>query len=218
MTTPPRPRAILFDWDNTLVDNWVVIHDALNTALVAMGHEPWTLAETRARVRASARDSFPLLFGSRWEEAQKIFYDAFRARHLESLREMPGAGRMLEELAAQGIYLAVVSNKQGAYLREEAERLGWTGWFGRLVGATDAARDKPAVEPVEMALEGSGIARGPEVWFVGDTDIDLACGANAGCIPVLMRPEAPGKGEFAATPPVHYVPGCPELARIVAKF
>ena len=26
----PRPRAILFDWDNTLVDSWVTIHEALN--------------------------------------------------------------------------------------------------------------------------------------------------------------------------------------------
>ena len=25
-----RPRAILFDWDNTLVDNWVVIAEAMN--------------------------------------------------------------------------------------------------------------------------------------------------------------------------------------------
>jgi phosphoglycolate phosphatase len=24
-----RPRAILFDWDNTLVDSWAVIHEAL---------------------------------------------------------------------------------------------------------------------------------------------------------------------------------------------
>ena len=25
-----RPRAILFDWDNTLVDSWATIHEALN--------------------------------------------------------------------------------------------------------------------------------------------------------------------------------------------
>ena len=50
-----RPRAILFDWDNTLVDNWAVIHTALNAALTAMGHTPWTFADTKRRVRASAR-------------------------------------------------------------------------------------------------------------------------------------------------------------------
>ena len=34
--TPARPRALLLDWDNTLVDSWEGIRDALNTALVAM--------------------------------------------------------------------------------------------------------------------------------------------------------------------------------------
>src|SRR5947207_1478268 len=32
----PRPRAILFDWDNTLVDSWVTIHEALNITMAAM--------------------------------------------------------------------------------------------------------------------------------------------------------------------------------------
>ena len=63
--------------------------------------------------------------------------------------------------------LAVVSNKQGMVLREEAERLGWDRYFHRLIGANDAPEDKPSVLPLRMALEGSGIGLGPEVWFVG---------------------------------------------------
>jgi phosphoglycolate phosphatase len=214
----PRPRAILFDWDNTLVDSWTVIHAALNVTLAAMEQAPWTLADTKIRVRASARDSFPRIFGDRWQEAQRIYYDSFEAAHLERLREMPGAGTMLAELAAAGLYLGVVSNKQGRFLRAEAEHLDWTRHFGRLVGATDAPRDKPAVDPVDMALAGSGVARGPEVWFVGDADIDLACAVNAGCVPVLLRGEAPGEGEFLDAPPTQYLADCLALAALVAKI
>ena len=151
----PRPRAILFDWDNTLVDSWGVIHGAINATQLAMGHVPWTFEETRAKVRASARDAFPKMFGDRWEEAQKIFYETFQTTHLERLREMPGAGDLLTALSDAGVYLGVVSNKQGRYLRAEAEHLGWSRHFGQLVGATDAPRDKPAVDPVDMALAGS---------------------------------------------------------------
>lgn len=213
-----RPRALLFDWDNTLVDNWSAIHEALNAALTAMGHSAWSYQETRERVRASMRDSFPRLFGDRWPEAGRIFYETFAARHLERLSEMPGAGAMIAELAGRGFYLAVVSNKQGRFLRAEAERLGWLGHFGRVVGAGDAARDKPAIEPVELALEPAGIARGGEVWFVGDTDIDIRCAAAAGCVPVLLRPEPPGALEFAEQAPALHLPDCQALAATLRQL
>ena len=48
-----RPRAILFDWDNTLVDSWATIHEALNFLMRAMDKPEWSPAETRERVRLS---------------------------------------------------------------------------------------------------------------------------------------------------------------------
>ena len=47
------PRAILFDWDNTLVDSWGTIHEALVRTFTADGPAAWTLAETKARVRSA---------------------------------------------------------------------------------------------------------------------------------------------------------------------
>ena len=180
------PRAVLFDWDNTLVDNWPTIHDALNTTLAAMGHPTWSLAETRERVRASLRDSFPKMFGPRWEEARDIFYARFEARHIETLVPLPGASELLNALRARGVYLAVVSNKTGRYLRKEAAALGWTSRFGRLVGAQDAAVDKPDRAPVDLVLADAGVVAGPAVWFVGDTAMDMRCAYAAGCTAVLV--------------------------------
>jgi len=213
-----RPRAVIFDWDNTLIDSWQAIHDAQNHTLTSFGLETWTLDETRRRVRGSMRDSFPALFGERWEEAGEVFYARFAARHIETLTPLPGAGEMLEELQAAGFYLAVVSNKKGSYLRAEAAHLGWERYFGRLVGAFDAPRDKPAIDPVEMALEGSGAVPSRAVWFVGDADIDLECAANAGCIPILARKKPPVPGEFAAHPPALHVDGCMTLSKVLRNL
>jgi len=211
-----RPRALLFDWDNTLVDTWETIHAALNRTLTAMGQTPWTLEETRIRVRASARDAFPTLFGDRAEEATDIFYRAFESEHLQTLRERDGAGEMLRALTGMGtLYLAVVSNKKGDLLRREAGHIGWSGYFSRLVGATDAARDKPAAEAVLLALSESGLRAGPEVWFVGDTDIDMTCAVAAGCTPVLLRPEPPADGEFPGAEPHLHVVGCRALLEAI---
>ncbi|MEX0808134.1 MAG: HAD hydrolase-like protein [Dongiaceae bacterium] len=211
----PLPKAVLFDWDNTLVDNWEVIADAMNATLSAMGHPIWTLEETRVRIRASLRDSFPKMFGDRWPEAREIYYRAFAAHHLDKLQPMDGAADLLRALHQRGLYLGVVSNKHGQYLRAEAERLGWTSMFGAIVGAGDAAQDKPAPDPVIRALLPSGIAPGPVVWFVGDADVDMQCGIGTGCRPVLLRAEPPAPGEFEACPPALYRASCHSLRQFM---
>ena len=209
---------MLFDWDNTLVDTWPVIHEAMNTALGHMGHTPWSLDETRARVRRSMRETFPEMFGARWEEARDVFYSRFREIHLERLAVRPGAETLLERLAERRIYMGVVSNKMGDHLRREAAHLGWTHHFAHLVGATDAARDKPAVAPVRLALDGSGVEPGASVWFVGDTEIDMECAHNAGCVPILVRQTAPQPPEFEQYAPQAYFSDCAALATLVCDF
>ncbi len=209
---PGRPRAILFDWDNTLVDSWLTIHHALQVTLEAMGHELWSLGETRKRVRHSLRDAFPEMFGDRWEEAREVFYAAFERVHIENLAPLAGAAEMLQSLKRQGLYLAVVSNKTGRYLRKEVEHLGWNGHFARLVGAGDAKRDKPEADPLLLALEGSGYRPGPEIWFAGDAGIDMEIAHRTGCVPVLLHRNDTGAGEFDKWPPAILFDGCTSLA------
>lgn len=202
------PKAILFDWDNTLVDTWPCIIKAMNTTLEYMGHRPWTPQESRQRIAKSLRDSFPELFGDRWIEARDVFYRTFGDLHIEMLRPLAGAETMLAELDDRGVYLGVVSNKTGKYLRAEADHLGWSRYFGKLVGAGDAARDKPAADPVHMALDGCGVVAGSDVWFVGDMLVDMQCGTDSGCGTVLLHPEPPGREAFPGCPPALVFSGC----------
>jgi phosphoglycolate phosphatase len=213
-----KPSVLLFDWDNTLVDSWGVIHAAMNTTLEAMGHPRWSRSDAENRIRASLRDSFPGLFGDRWKEAEKIFYDAFERLHLLELQPLPGAGDLLAWAAEAGFYLGVVSNKRGPYLRQEAAHLGWDRYFAALAGAGDAARDKPAHEHVQLALDPGKWQPGPHVWFIGDTDIDLICAHSNGCVPVLVRPQPPHAGEFGEAAPQHYFPALSGLQAVLAAF
>ncbi len=211
MTSVSLPRAVVFDWDNTLVDSWPVIHDALNTTFRAYGLPEWSLSETRTKVRKSLRDTFPGYFGDEWEKAGDVFYARYAEIHADAIVPATGAAEVISRLFDLGVYLAVVSNKKGAFLREEAEQLGWADQFGKLVGAMDAVRDKPDPAPVRMALEPAGLSPGSDIWFVGDTDIDLQCGVGSGCVPVLVRPEAPQNGEFIDCEPHHHFEDCRQL-------
>jgi phosphoglycolate phosphatase len=209
------PRALIFDWDNTLVDTWAVITTCYNATFAHFGMPAWSEAETRLRAHRSLRDLFPDLFGDRWEEARTVFYRTFDMVHLEQLRPKDGAETVLAALAARGLYLAVVSNKTGPALRKEVGHLGWDRFFGRVVGATDALRDKPAGDPVTLALQAAALEPGRHVWFVGDTRVDLECAHNTGCLPVLVRDAAPDGQEFAACPPVVHVRNCLALLALI---
>lgn len=206
-----RPKAVLFDWDNTLIDSWVIIHDAMNATLSHFRMAPWTLDETRNRVRKSMRDSFPTLFGDDWPQAADVFYGRYREIHVSRLEPLPGSSEMLHALHEQGLFMAVVSNKTGEFLRLEAQHLGWDRYLSNLVGANDATCDKPAPDPVHMALSGSGYEPALNIWFIGDADIDLECAINTGCTPILVRDTPPSPGEFAEHPPAKYLKNCWEL-------
>ena len=195
-----RPAAVVFDWDNTLVASWEIIHDSLHRTFLDLGREPWTFEQTKAWVRRSMRDSFPDLFGANAGRAEELFYSHYRAHHLRLLTPLAGAGRTLGALQRGGIPLGVVSSKLGDLVREEAAHLCWSGYFGRIVGAEDAPADKPAPEAMTLALEGSGITSGAEVWYVGDTGIDVTCARNASCVAVIVSPDPPRDGDRAREP------------------
>lgn len=201
-----RPSAMLFDWDNTLVDSWACILEAYNRTFRHFAMDEWSLEEAKRNVAKSLKDSFPEMFGARWTEAREVFTTSFSEIHLDYLRPLPGVEDMLRRLNDEGLYLAVVSNKRGEFLRTEARALGWDVWFGALVGANDAPADKPAVDPVHMALAQKNLQPTMQVWFVGDSPIDMHCAINAGCTPTLLRAEPPQPGEFDAHPPAYYFP------------
>lgn len=209
----PRPRAILFDWDSTLVDNWPGVTDAMNAALSAFDLPVWSEREMRQRAKRSMRDNFPTIFGERWEDARDIFYRTFSERHLLGLKALAGAETLLSGLQEQSILMGVVSNKNGDFLRAEAETLGWSHYFHRIVGAADAEQDKPARHPVDLALRDSGHEPGMDVWFVGDSLVDLQCGIASGCVPILVGDDPIDPAELKKWPPVHHFDDCDAMRR-----
>ena len=187
MTNTPtlaRPRAILFDWDNTLADGWAAVATGLNAAFDAFGLPNWTVADTKARARRSMRESFPPIFGDQWQKAVEIFQVAYAEAQLANVQKMPGVDALLE--AAQPYPCAVVSNKDGHFVRREASVLGLTKYFTTIIGAGDAERDKPDPAPFELALSASGLRPGPDIWYVGDTGLDMQAAHECGFIAVLL--------------------------------
>ena len=184
-----KPKAILFDWDNTLVDTWPIIMFALNTMFEQMNRPTYSEEQMRREIHKSARDSLPKLFGDDWQKAEQIYQTTYLKHRYEKLTLLPQAREMLDLLKADGtIYMSIVSNKTGQTLREEISYLKLDDYFVKQIGSLDADNDKPAIDPVLLALKPSSIVPSEDVWFIGDTVIDVECAINAGCTPFIYGP------------------------------
>lgn len=186
MTNSKLPKAVIFDWDNTLVDSWPLIHNAINATMEKMGKELWSLDKVKNDVHASMRESFPKIFGDKWQEAGEIYKSSYRSQHLEKMQFLPCALDLLDWLHKKNILLIIISNKIGNTLRIEADNLKIADKFYSLVGSTDAEFDKPHIAPVDLALQGSNLDPKKDlIWFIGDTITDVECAINSGCQPIL---------------------------------
>ena len=199
---PSRPTLLLYDWDNTLVDGWAGITAALNAAFDAFALPHWRVQDTRERARVSMRESFPKLFGPDWQRARDIFLGSLSAQHLQHVHPMDGAAALLEAGApwVQG----VVSNKTGRFLRAEVTHLGWDSHFRTVVGAGDAAADKPDPASILLALAKLSARADPGVWYLGDTASDMQAARAAGITAVLVGDASHDGGVARAAPDIHF--------------
>jgi phosphoglycolate phosphatase len=207
-----KPSAILFDWDNTLVHTWPSIHKAINIAFEKYGLEPWSLEKVKSNAHESSREAFPKLFGSQWQEAQDFFYKHVRSTHLTDLKIMPGSFSLLNYLRQKGVTLGVVSNKGSDLLKDEINHLKWSDFFQAVVGAGEAEKDKPAPDPINLALARVGLAASDSIWFVGDTVVDWQSAQASGCQPIAI-------GERAQSDiSVPYVADCHQLHSFLTRL
>ena len=154
-------------------------------------------------MRLSLRESFPLHFGDRWEEAREIYLERFRAIHLDRLsaaaRPRGDAARARRRTASISAWSAT---RPARCCAARSSGSAGPGYFGSVVGAGDAPADKPGRDPVHLALDGSGVAAGREVWLVGDTARRYGMRPRtAAVLPVLLGDGGRSAEEFSRFAP-----------------
>ncbi len=188
------PGLILFDWDGTIVDSYGFLKAAHNHVRERFGFLPWSDADFKTILRHSTREIYGQLYGNREDEATATLRRYVDENHRDSLHLMDGADELVTYLRENGTNTGVVSNKRHERLAADVASLGWDTVFKTVVGAGKAQRDKPAADPLSLAVEESGY-EGPisRVWYVGDTITDMECAAASGVTAVFVEH---GMGDF----------------------
>ena len=178
-----QARAVLFDWDGTLLDSY----DSDARAYLSMFHAleiPWALDDLKRhyspnwlRVYEAAK-----LPREKWDEANRLWHQANDREHPELL---PGAGRVIESLRAK-FQLGIVTSGSRDRVHRQLKEFQLASVFATCVCAEDAPRRKPDPAPLEVALQQMG-ARPRDSIYVGDSpeDIEMARGAGVRAIGVL---------------------------------
>jgi len=191
-------RALLFDFDGTLVDTeplqWVAYRRALLPFGVPMGLEEYR----RHFIRVAG--------GSEWvcrRYALPIGPEELRARKATeyaalvpaAVRPRAGATALLRQLAGRR-RLAVVTNSVRAEVDAIVDHLGWTGVFDAVVAREDYARPKPS--PDAYATAAARLECGAnECLVVEDTERGVRAGLAAGMLVVAVPSHLTADNDFS---------------------
>jgi len=114
-------------------------------------------------------------------------------------------------LRAQGIPLAVLTNKPSAPARELLRRKGLDGHFRHVFGGDDFARKKPDPLPLLKTCEALGTAPSA-TWMVGDSRNDAEAAHAAGC-PLMLVTYGYNHGEdIRAVPALRHLDRLDEIS------
>jgi phosphoglycolate phosphatase len=183
-----KPEVIIFDWDNTLVDAWPLIHKSVHDAFVRFGKKPWSLEETKINIHLALREMLPQLFPDNWREVGTYYREVY-LNNAHLLKPLPHVEEMLNMLNKKSIKTSIISNKKTSILQDELERFKWHKYFQSIIGSGSLDVDKPDPKTVRVTLQNLDLQDARNVWFVGDTVTDMETAYNSNSLPIFYGPE-----------------------------
>jgi phosphoglycolate phosphatase len=176
------PDVILFDWDGTLADSYGFLEGAHNMVLESLGLPARQDGWFQEYFGMSSDLIYRMVYDAQAEAARTLFLDYFYAHSASLMQPVAGSEDVLKWLREKGIKIGVVTNMRPEGINRKISDFGWGHYFDCVVGADEAARNKPAPDPIFLALERLEYKGETErVWFVGDTITDMDAAKAAGC-------------------------------------
>lgn len=211
-------RAVLFDWDGTLVDTKRVILASYRDATEkVLGRAfPQTPEEISLILPMRAQESFPMLAEGKADPA--VLTAAYHEAYLVNSARWGGTFAetvsTLTALRDMGLTLGVVTSKSRDRVDSDMERFGLQGMFSVIVSGDVSAERKPHPGPVldairELALHPS------EVVMVGDGPQDVRAGRGAGALTVACTYGFHGREECSEADPDFLIDAIEELLAVV---
>ena len=188
-------RIVGFDLDGTLLDTSGDLAAAVNHALASAGRPTLPVAAVRPMIGGGSRHMLAQGMAAtggctetELDTLQARLLAFYEANIAVETRPFPGCLDALDALAARGVTLAVVTNKNERLARIVLDALALTPRFATIIGGDTLGPDrgKPKPDLVELMVERCGGMSGNDrrAAFVGDSIYDVEAAQAAG-LPVV---------------------------------
>lgn len=178
-------KAIIFDLDGTLLDTVTDLADAANFVLTQHSFPIKNYQEYKNLVGKGIKELISNVipsFAKNEELITKCFsemkqeYSSLWKLHTKMY---PGIAELLTYLSQRKIPMAILSNKEEAFVRE-ITAYALNSWkFDQIVGTSTNLLPKP--DPKGALVIAKNLSLSPqEFLFVGDSDLDMETAKNAG--------------------------------------
>ncbi len=178
-------KAVIWDFDGTLVDSPVAVQAATNVALAEFGHAAVSLDAVKAGMVKPTIPRMAWHAGVDEGDPQaRLLNDAFY-RHAtllfpQTAKPFIGIVELVQRLA---VPQAVVTNNLGTMVRETLARIGLLDAMCSVLGDGDLPAAKPDPRGAWMAAAACGIAPA-DCAYVGDSAVDREVARAAGMMAI----------------------------------
>ncbi len=177
---------MIFDFDGTLLDTFPAIAAAWNAAMTPIFGKHYSDAEVVAHFGPPDEGMIALELADYPREVYDRAVERYFAQFAEADRDIAvfdGILPLLDELAARGVPLGIMTGKGRRAAEITLNRIGWNPRFGAIVTGDDA-RAKPDPQGVLLAARELGIEPQSCV-YVGDSPADIGAAQAAEMVAVV---------------------------------
>ncbi len=185
MTRAIPVRAVVFDFDGTLVNSLPLVLESIAHALEPFGQKP--PADLFARLGGPPERFMPLLLDDPKHVPEALArMDAFHDANSHLVEVFAGAAKLLDALRAAGIRAAIWTGRDRESTERLLEALKLSGHFATVVCGDDLPTHKPDANGLREIMRRLGV-KPAETLFVGDADVDVLGGRAGGVDTILIR-------------------------------
>ena len=178
-------KLVVFDLDGTLVNSIYDLADSVNSVLSKNGYPTHDTEKYYHFVGNGTVKLIERALGDETDDQKEIlriheeFLDYYSEHCLDKTIAYNGVYELLRDLADMKVMLSVASNKTDVFTKEIVDKLFSDIQFSEVSGKKDGVPKKPDPQIVFDIMKALNVTA-DEVLYVGDSDVDVKTGHNAG--------------------------------------